>query len=138
MHINNINIQKLSWMILISHAWKTFHLPCSLFLNSHLCPSSTVMSLSVPNAALTSPLTNEEARFWRAESRLLGPMLLPTSERNTYKWRYFLFFHIWWFSQTYGTMKITEICSNNNNLKSFNMDKDIISGHFALDLVQLG
>ena len=51
--------------------------PCSLFLYSHLFPSS-ISSLSCPNAALTKPLTKDDAKFCRAESRLLGPMEAPT------------------------------------------------------------
>lgn len=42
-------------------------IPWSLFLYSHLLPSS-VSSLSWPKAAFTKPFTKEEARFMRAES----------------------------------------------------------------------
>lgn len=41
--------------------------PWSLFLYSHLLPSS-VSNLSCPNAALTKPFTKDEAKFMRAES----------------------------------------------------------------------
>ena len=49
-------------------------LPCSLFLYIHLLPSS-VITLSLPKAALTKPLTNDAAKFCLAESTWppLGP-----------------------------------------------------------------
>lgn len=40
------------------------------------------MSLSVPKPALTSPLTKEAAKFCRAESRLLGPMVFPDKDNK--------------------------------------------------------
>lgn len=62
------------------------HWPCSLFLYSHLLPSS-ISSLSWPKAALTNPFTNDEAKFCRAESTLDGPIELPTKWQTKLFWR---------------------------------------------------
>lgn len=53
-------------------------LPCSLFLYNQLFPSS-INNLSWPKAALTKPFTNEDAKFWRAESTLVLGNVLPVN-----------------------------------------------------------
>lgn len=60
-------------------------LPCSLFLYSHLFPSS-ISSLSCPKAAFTKPLTKDDAKFCRAESRLLGPIEAPINFLSRRPW----------------------------------------------------
>lgn len=76
---------------------KKVHIPCSLFLYSHLWPSSGVISLSVPKAALTRPLTNEAAKFCRAESRLLEPIVLPGTAKDVLG--LFIYVNEWGFNQ---------------------------------------
>ena len=74
------------------HSWYGFvtearrrTLPCSLFLYSHLFPSS-ISSLSCPKAAFTKPLTKDDAKFCRAESRLLGPIEAPINFLSRRPW----------------------------------------------------
>lgn len=64
------------------------YIPWSLFLCNHLFPSSFNI-LSCPNPAFTNPLTNEDARFCRAESTLDGPNVLPIKKISTY-YRHFI------------------------------------------------
>lgn len=85
---------------LLSHNWlllkfmkywtlaKINYIPWSLFLCNHLFPSSFNI-LSCPNPAFTNPLTNEDARFCRAESTLDGPNVLPIKKMSTY-YRHFI------------------------------------------------
>ena len=66
-----IDYDSHSIVYFISHG-----LPCSLFLYGHLLDSS-MRSLSWPKAELTKPFTKDEAKFCRAESTVLGPIVVP-------------------------------------------------------------